>query len=55
MAQKLSINKGAMSAWWLLIAFVPVVGAIVLLVFSLKSGTVGTNNYGDDPKATYIG
>ena len=43
------------SAWWLLIAFVPVVGAIVLLVFSLKQGTVGTNGYGDDPKATYIG
>ncbi len=42
------------SAWWLLIAFVPVVGAIVLFVFSLKAGTVGTNSYGDDPKATFI-
>ena len=43
------------SAWWLLIVFVPVVGAIVLLLFSLKPGTIGANNYGDDPKATYIG
>ena len=43
------------SAWWLLIAFVPVVGAIILLVFSLKEGTIGANNYGADPKDTYIG
>ena len=43
------------SAWWILIAFVPVVGAIILLVFSLKPGTIGANNYGADPKDTYIG
>lgn len=43
------------SAWWLLIAFVPVVGAIILLVFSLKPGTIGANTYGADPKDTYIG
>lgn len=42
------------SAWWLLIVFVPIVGAIVLLVFSLKPGTAGANRYGDDPKAAYI-
>ncbi len=43
------------SAWWLLIAFVPVVGAIILLVFSLKEGTIGANTYGADPKDTYVG
>lgn len=43
------------SAWWLLIAFVPVVGAIILLVFSLKAGTIGANTYGADPKDTYVG
>ena len=37
------------------IVFVPVVGAIILLVFSLKPGTIGANNYGADPKDTYIG
>lgn len=42
------------SAWWLLIAFVPIVGAIILFVFSVKPGTVGTNRYGDDPRDTYI-
>lgn len=43
------------SAWWLLIALVPVIGAIILLVFSLKPGTVGDNTYGADPIDTYIG
>ena len=37
------------------IVFVPVVGAIILLVFSLKPGTIGANTYGADPKDTYIG
>lgn len=38
------------SGWWLLIAFIPFVGAIVLLVFALQSGTAGTNKYGANPK-----
>jgi uncharacterized membrane protein YhaH (DUF805 family) len=43
------------SAWWLLIVFVPVIGAFVFLVFTLMPGTVGTNKYGDDPKTEYVG
>lgn len=43
------------SAWWLFIAFVPIVGAIILFVFSVKPGTIGTNRYGEDPKATNVG
>ena len=42
------------SAWWLFIAFVPIVGAIILFVFSVKPGMVGANRYGDDPRDTYI-
>ena len=42
------------SAWWLLISFVPVVGAIVLLIFVLLPGTVGANRYGGDPKEECI-
>ncbi len=38
------------SAWWLLIALIPVVGAIILLAFSLQAGTVGPNRFGEDPK-----
>jgi uncharacterized membrane protein YhaH (DUF805 family) len=39
------------SGWWLLIAFIPLIGAIVLLVFMLLDGTPGDNKYGPSPKA----
>ncbi|HEY0014647.1 MAG TPA: DUF805 domain-containing protein [Allosphingosinicella sp.] len=39
------------SGWYYFIAFVPVAGAIVLLVFMCTEGTVGPNRYGPDPKA----
>lgn len=39
------------SGWWLLIAFVPLVGMIVLIVFAAKRGTVGPNRFGPDPIA----
>ncbi len=38
------------SGWWILIAFVPVVGGIVLLVFMCLDGTGGPNRFGPDPK-----
>ena len=38
------------SAWWLLIACIPLVGAIVLLVFLAMDGTAGPNRFGPDPK-----
>ena len=37
------------SGWWLLIAFVPLIGAIVLIVFFVSGGTSGANRFGDDP------
>ena len=37
------------SGWWLLIAFIPLIGAIVLLVFWVSAGTPGPNQYGEDP------
>jgi len=39
------------SGWWLLIAFVPVLGAIVLLVWFVMEGDRGANRFGPDPKA----
>ena len=39
------------SGWWLLISLIPLVGAIVLLVFFVQPGTAGDNQYGADPKA----
>ena len=34
------------SAWWLLIALIPIIGGIVLLVFFCLPGTMGPNKYG---------
>ena len=39
------------SGWWLLIAFVPLIGAIVLLVFMVQDSQQGDNQYGPNPKA----
>jgi uncharacterized membrane protein YhaH (DUF805 family) len=39
------------SGWWLLLAFVPLIGGIVLLVFFATDGVRGDNLYGPDPKA----
>ncbi len=38
------------TGWWLLIALVPLVGAIVLIVFHVLDGTPGPNRYGPNPK-----
>ena len=38
------------SGWWLLIALIPLVGAIVLLVFFCQDGTPGKNRFGNSPK-----
>lgn len=38
------------SGWWWLISFVPFVGGIILLVFTLLEGDPGPNLYGPDPK-----
>jgi uncharacterized membrane protein YhaH (DUF805 family) len=34
------------SAWWLLIAFVPILGALALFVFTLLRGTPDANRFG---------
>ncbi|MGE5286226.1 MAG: DUF805 domain-containing protein, partial [Micromonosporaceae bacterium] len=34
------------SGWWYFIGFVPFVGGIILLVFTLLEGTPGPNRYG---------
>ncbi len=38
------------SGWWFLIAFIPIVGVIILLVFLILDGTKGENRFGPDPK-----
>ncbi|NBD24488.1 DUF805 domain-containing protein [Paenibacillus glycinis] len=38
------------SGWWYFIILIPIVGAIVLLVFACLEGDSGHNKYGPDPK-----
>ncbi len=40
------------TGWWILIAFIPFVGVLILLVFLILQGTRGENRYGPDPKAS---
>jgi len=40
------------SAWWCLILLIPLIGPIVILVFSVTAGDAGDNAYGPDPKAS---
>jgi uncharacterized membrane protein YhaH (DUF805 family) len=39
------------SGWWLLLFLLPILGFIILIVFYVLPGTVGSNKYGEDPKA----
>ena len=39
------------SGWTLLLALVPLVGAILLIVYYCTEGTPGPNRFGPDPKA----
>ncbi len=37
------------SGWWQLLIFIPIIGAIVLLVFLVMKGTEGENRFGSVP------
>lgn len=39
------------SGWWQLISFVPLAGAILLLIWTVQDSTPGNNEYGPNPKA----
>jgi uncharacterized membrane protein YhaH (DUF805 family) len=38
------------TGWWLLIALIPIVGAVVLLIFMVTDSDAGANQYGPNPK-----
>ncbi len=39
------------SGWWILIGFIPLVGPIIMLVFTLQDSEPSANQYGPNPKA----
>ena len=38
------------NGWWLLMALIPLIGAIILLVFMVQDSRSGENQYGPNPK-----
>ncbi len=43
------------SGWFMLISLIPLVGGIVLLVFTVQDSTPGDNQYGPNPKGVVGG
>jgi uncharacterized membrane protein YhaH (DUF805 family) len=39
------------SGWWLLLAFIPLIGAIILIVWYCLAGTPGNNRFGAEATA----
>ncbi len=42
------------SGWWLLIILIPLIGAIVILVFMVQDSKPNENQYGSNPKGAAI-
>lgn len=38
------------TGWWLLIALIPLIGAIILIIFMVLESTPGQNRFGPNPK-----
>jgi uncharacterized membrane protein YhaH (DUF805 family) len=39
------------SGWWILIQLIPIIGAIITLIYLIEDSTPGDNQYGPNPKA----
>lgn len=42
------------SGWWLFIALIPFIGAIILVIFMARDSDSGDNQYGPNPKALAV-
>ncbi|MBE8718959.1 DUF805 domain-containing protein [Cellvibrio polysaccharolyticus] len=38
------------SGWWQLLALIPLIGAIIVIIFLVQDSTPGDNKYGSNPK-----
>ena len=45
------LHDTSRSGWWILISLIPLVGGIILLVFTCLDSAPGGNAYGPNPKA----
>jgi uncharacterized membrane protein YhaH (DUF805 family) len=43
------LHDTARSGWFILLPLIPIIGAIVLIVWNCQRGTFGPNRYGPDP------
>ena len=41
------------SGWWILIIAVPLIGAIIMIYWTIKAGSPATNQYGEYPGAEF--
>jgi uncharacterized membrane protein YhaH (DUF805 family) len=39
------------SGWWALMLFIPVIGFLIILIFTIQDSTPGVNRYGVNPKS----
>ena len=46
------LHDAGKTGWWALVGFIPFVGAIVLLLFTVTDSSPGENKYGTSPKAS---
>lgn len=44
------LHDTSRTGWWILIALIPLIGAIVLLIFLVFDSAPGENDYGPNPK-----
>ncbi|MCR1117160.1 DUF805 domain-containing protein [Escherichia coli] len=44
------LHDTGLSGWWFVLFFIPIIGDLVLLIFTVLKGNEGENQFGSDPK-----
>jgi uncharacterized membrane protein YhaH (DUF805 family) len=42
------------TGWWVFLSLIPLVGAIILIIWYCGEGTSGPNKFGEDPAAAFV-
>lgn len=42
------------SGWWFILFFIPIIGELALLIFTVQKGNEGENPFGSDPKKNEV-